>query len=158
MYKSQGNFKREPQQQHDNLRKNPEPDELIHHYQNTQGSSNTHASQNQGGTANRVSGPGLSNTHTSQNPASQNFPMLQGNVPTPDYQTKPPVIDQHHVAAVVSSPQPSHWQPFDIGSKIQIPSTEYDHPMRYGVIRWIGKLPRVQGLVAGIELVSGFGL
>ena len=62
------------------------------------------------------------------------------------------MIDQH--AAVVSSPQPSHWQPLDKGSAIQIPSTEYGRPMRYGVIRWIGELPGVQGLIAGVELVS----
>ena len=81
--------------------------------------------------------------------------MLRENVPVPDYQTKPPLIDQQHVAAVVSSPsQPSHWQPLDIGSTIQIPSTEYGHPMRYGVIRWIGELPGVPGLIAGVELVS----
>ena len=94
------------------------------------------------------------NTSASQNPISENSPMLRENVPTPDYRTKPPVIVQHHVAAVVSSPQPSHWQPLDIGSTIQIPSTEYGHPMRYGVIRWIGELPGVQGLIAGVELVS----
>ena len=83
---------------------------------------------------------------------SQNPLILQQNVAL---QTRPPVIEQQNVAAGLSSPsQPSHWQPLDVGSTIQIPSTEYDRPMRYGVIRWIGELPGVQGLIAGIELVS----
>ena len=162
-YSRQGNFKHEPQQQqqHDNLHKNatvtnrdPELD-AFHH---SPGPSNTHAPQNQRGPTTRDSGPGaFQNTSASQNLVSQNSPMLQENVPTPAYRTKPPVIDQQHVAAVVSSPsQPSHWQPLDKGSTIQIPSTEYGHPMRYGVIRWIGELPGVQGLIAGVELVSFF--
>ena len=37
----------------------------------------------------------------------------------------------------------------DVGSAVQI-----SDPPRYGVIRWIGELPNIQGIVAGIELVS----
>ncbi len=36
-----------------------------------------------------------------------------------------------------------------IGSTVQL-----SDPPRYGVIRWIGELPAVQGLIAGVELVS----
>ncbi len=41
-----------------------------------------------------------------------------------------------------------HFQ-LSIGSTVQL-----SNPPRYGVIRWIGDLPAVQGLIAGIELVS----
>ena len=37
----------------------------------------------------------------------------------------------------------------DIGSTVQI-----SDPPRYGVIKWIGELPNIQGYVAGVELVS----
>ncbi len=47
------------------------------------------------------------------------------------------------------SPVPKLHVQLSIGSKIQL-----SDPPRYGVIRWIGELPRVEGLVAGIELVS----
>ena len=36
-----------------------------------------------------------------------------------------------------------------IGSAVQI-----SDPPRYGVIRWIGEIPNLRGLVAGVELVS----
>ena len=37
----------------------------------------------------------------------------------------------------------------DVGSCVQI-----SDPPQYGVIRWIGELPNIQGYVAGVELVS----
>lgn len=37
----------------------------------------------------------------------------------------------------------------DIGSTVQI-----SDPPQYGVIKWIGELPNIQGYVAGVELVS----
>ena len=37
----------------------------------------------------------------------------------------------------------------DVGSAVQVS----DLP-RYGVIRWIGEVPNIQGYVAGVELVS----
>ena len=36
-----------------------------------------------------------------------------------------------------------------VGSLVQV-----SDPPQYGVIRWIGELPNIQGTVAGIELVS----
>ena len=39
------------------------------------------------------------------------------------------------------------------GSRVQIPCSSLGEPFKYGVIRWIGDMPAVQGLVAGIELV-----
>ena len=47
---------------------------------------------------------------------------------------------------------------FDIGSMIQIRLSYENNPWRYGVIRWIGMMPKVAGTVAGIELVSLFCL
>ena len=41
-----------------------------------------------------------------------------------------------------------------VGSMVQIPSPDEDNPFRYGVIKWIGLIPRVSGRVAGIKLVS----
>ena len=43
-----------------------------------------------------------------------------------------------------------------IGSRIQIPTNTPNDPFKYGVIRWIGEVPQIQGPVAGIELVSDF--
>ena len=42
-----------------------------------------------------------------------------------------------------------------VGSAIQI-TTVPNEPPCYGVIRWIGTVPGVQGQVAGIELVSAY--
>jgi hypothetical protein len=39
------------------------------------------------------------------------------------------------------------------GSRVQIPCSSPGEPFKYGVIRWIGDVREVQGLVAGIELV-----
>ena len=41
-----------------------------------------------------------------------------------------------------------------VGSRIQIPTQSPTEPFKYGVIRWIGEVPAIQGLVAGIEMVS----
>ena len=38
---------------------------------------------------------------------------------------------------------------FAMNSRVQ-----FSHPPRYGVIRWIGNLPQITGLIAGVELVS----
>ena len=40
-----------------------------------------------------------------------------------------------------------------IGSVIQLPNTGSGASI-YGIVRWIGTMPKVTGLVAGIELVS----
>jgi len=58
--------------------------------------------------------------------------------------------DRSHSAPPQSSPQPipSHVG-LGIGSTVQM-----SDPPRYGVIKWMGGLPNIQGLVAGVELVS----
>ena len=45
-----------------------------------------------------------------------------------------------------------------VDSRIQISTHSPAEPFKYGVIRWIGEIPAIQGLVAGIELVSTFFL
>jgi hypothetical protein len=41
-----------------------------------------------------------------------------------------------------------------VDSRIQIPAASPTEPFKYGVIRWIGEIPGIQGLVAGIEMAS----
>ena len=53
-----------------------------------------------------------------------------------------------HVSAQQGHVQTQHGK-FGLGSTVQISDTP-----QYGVIRWIGELPYVEGLIAGIELVS----
>jgi hypothetical protein len=43
-----------------------------------------------------------------------------------------------------------------VDSRIQIATASPTEPFKYGVIRWIGEVPAIQGLVAGIEMVSAF--
>ena len=49
--------------------------------------------------------------------------------------------------AYVPSPQQEVY--LGIGSAVQV-----SDPPRYGVIRWTGELPGIQGVIAGVELVS----
>ena len=50
---------------------------------------------------------------------------------------------------IQGSASPSHHHQFQMNSRVQ-----FSDPPRYGVIRWIGNLPQVAGLIAGVELVS----
>ena len=50
-----------------------------------------------------------------------------------------------------ASPSTSHYQ-FGIGSMVATRST-YGPPM-YGVVKWLGQLPNMNGQYAGVELVS----
>ena len=43
---------------------------------------------------------------------------------------------------------------FTVCSRVQISTYSSVEPFKYGIIRWIGKIPPMQGLVAGIEMVS----
>ena len=57
---------------------------------------------------------------------------------------------QHQHSGTVPPPQQGvQLGELGIGSLVQI-----GDPPRYGVIRWIGELPNIQGYVAGVELVS----
>lgn len=65
--------------------------------------------------------------------------------------------DRAHITNVASGHHQMDPQHMDtpvqlrVGSRIQLPSS--DSTMKYGVIKWIGFVTRVQGEVAGIELV-----
>lgn len=72
-------------------------------------------------------------------------------------------VDKHRPSSLPANPRPIHItsqssvdETFSLteGSLIQIPAADTHNPMRYGVIRWIGKVPNVLGRVAGIELVN----
>ena len=41
-----------------------------------------------------------------------------------------------------------------VNSRIQMPTASPTEPFKYGIIRWIGEIPGIQGLVAGIEMAS----
>ncbi len=54
---------------------------------------------------------------------------------------------QPTVMAIAPPSQDSHQ--FVMGSRV-----EFSDPPRYGEIRWMGNFPKVNGLIAGVELVS----
>ena len=85
----------------------------------------------------------------------QNLPARQHQPPADQWQ-QPPV--QPGVAASTIPPgQGSHMQPnpsLSVGSRIQVATKQTEEPFKYGVIRWIGEVPQIQGELAGIELVS----
>ena len=41
-----------------------------------------------------------------------------------------------------------------VGSRIQLPTHSPTEPFKYGIICWIGEVPPILGLVAGIEMAS----
>ena len=59
---------------------------------------------------------------------------------------------EEHPVLASSGTEPTY--NFNVNSMVQVPSYDEDIPFRYGVIRWIGFIPRMSGRVAGIELVS----
>ena len=69
-----------------------------------------------------------------------------------------PSVSQTHRASdepsVLGSSGTGPTYNFYVGSMVQIPSSDEDNPFKYGVIQWIGLIPRMLGRVAGIELVS----
>ena len=83
------------------------------------------------------------NYHGSRNSASD-FPKSHSTNPS-QFRGGPDIL---------ASSGENHSNNFDIGSMVQIQSNDENNPYRYGVIRWIGVMPKVAGRVAGIELVS----
>ena len=104
-----------------------------------------------------------------QQRSNQQAPYYQAPSQQMPYQQKhtPQQLPDVHIDAIAVAYTPnvpahaSHHQVYrslSIGSTVQITalcSTHQDGlpPTRYGVIRWIGELPGVQGPIAGIELV-----
>ena len=63
--------------------------------------------------------------------------------------------EKQHPSPRPDPPSNKHPHPnLIVGSRIQIPTQHSAEPLKYGVIRWMGEIPAVQGLVAGIEMVS----
>ena len=69
---------------------------------------------------------------------------------------QPDTTHNHFTEAARNSSTPSSSSALHltVGSRVQMPTQSPIEPFRYGVIRWIGKIPPMQGLVAGIEMVS----
>ena len=69
-----------------------------------------------------------------------------------------PPVQPNFAASIVppgsNVPLPAMDPNLGVGSRIQIPTPHPTEPFKYGVIRWIGTVPAIQGLVAGIEMVS----
>ena len=54
---------------------------------------------------------------------------------------------------IFASGDTSSYNLLDVGSLIQLPSSNPNNPPRYGTIRWMGTPPGVEGIIAGVELV-----
>ena len=67
------------------------------------------------------------------------------------YQNLPLISDPNPPDRAYALPPQDIISPFRINSQVQ-----FSDPPRYGVIRWMGKLPQISGLIAGVELVSSF--
>lgn len=104
------------------------------------------------GTQPPLRGPGLphSSLPAPPQPNPQPISSQQLDPPHPDHFSADPVGAQGTVA-YAPPPQQGKVQlaELDVGSAVQV-----SDPPRYGVIRWIGELPNIQGTVAGVELVS----
>ena len=79
----------------------------------------------------------------------------QHQLATPPSSGQPDTTNNHFTeAARNSTPSSSSALHLTVGSRVQMPTQSPIEPFRYGVIRWIGTIPPMQGLVAGIEMVS----
>ena len=88
----------------------------------------------------------------SRNPLGSNVSHL-GNESSVDppgkYRSSSSTYQNMPLDRAYAPPQDDLEQQFVMGSRVQ-----FSDPPRYGVIRWMGNLPQVAGLIAGVELVS----
>ena len=101
-----------------------------------------------------LSDPGPHPSHDSENQQYYQ-PNVDAQSQYREWPSDQPDTPHHHLTeaarnSTLSSTGSSSALHLAVGSRVQI-STE---PFRYGVIRWIGRIPPMQGLVAGIEMVS----
>ena len=103
------------------------------------------------GTQPPLCGPGLPHSSLAAPPQPNPQPISsqQLDPPHPDHFSADPVGAQGSVAFTPPPQQGVQRGELDVGSAVQV-----SDPPRYGVIRWIGELPNIQGYVAGVELVS----
>ena len=92
-------------------------------------------------------GPGL--PHSSLSAPPQPIPSQQLDPPHHDHFSADSVGAQVPLAYTPQPQQGVQLDELDVGSAVQV-----SDPPRYGVIRWTGELPGIQGIVAGVELVS----
>ena len=81
----------------------------------------------------------------------------QHGTPQGQYMDQPSGSHHQQNFAVVTAP-PGSSSPFYpnliVDSRIQIATGSPTEPFKYGIIRWIGEIPAIQGIVAGIEMAS----
>ena len=110
-----------------------------------------------------------SNQQQRSNQQTPYYQVPSQQMPYQQKQTPQQLPDVHiHDNAVAYAPNVSThasqhqiYRSLSIGSTVQITGFSSTHqdgppPPRYGVIRWVGELPGVQGPIAGIELVCQF--
>ena len=103
------------------------------------------------GTQPPLHGPGLPHSSLSAPPQPNPQPISSQQLDPPhlDHFSADPVGAQVPVAYALRPQLRVQLAELGIGSCVQI-----SDPPRYGVIRWIGELPPIQGYVAGLELVN----
>ena len=82
-------------------------------------------------------------------PNPQPVPSQELDPPHHDHFSADPVRAQVPLAYVPPPQQGVQLGELGVGSAVQV-----SDPPRYGVIRWIGELPNIMGIMAGVELVS----
>ena len=96
-------------------------------------------------------GPGLPQSSLSAPPQPNPRPIPSQELDPPhhDHFSADPVGAQLPVTYAPPPQQGVQLGKLGVGSAVQV-----SDPPRYGVIRWTGELPGIQGTVAGVELVS----
>ena len=84
------------------------------------------------------------------NKDNESLPNGNVNIINTRTQPCPPKITVQEVACQTKK-QDKEW--LLTGSRVQIPTPSPTEPFKYGVIRWLGEIPEVQCVIAGIELV-----
>jgi hypothetical protein len=105
-------------------------------------------------------GLGAHPLYDSQHKPADERAQVYGNFHRPNQYQGPPQQQYyyHSDPARVATAPPGSNLPVNpnltINSRIQIATHLPTEPFKYGVIRWIGEIQAVQGLVAGLELAS----
>ncbi len=142
-------------------------DQYRRSQRNDQSNQPLQGNQQQGNPVNPQQ-PGAQQYLYQQSPSGQEFgsntnhppPNIQGQG-TQSHHDTPSV---HHQNAIVNVPQlpqeynasvgSSNLYNLAVGSTVQVASVNPNDPQHYGVVRWIGRVVGVDGLVAGIEMVG----
>ena len=123
-------------------------------YQHGEQSNHDHVYANQplppGQYDNRQQGQQDGYGYPQSNFRQQEAPSGRGQRPPSNAHQKTPRLPV--VACTGNATIPAHFD-LQVGSTVQLATTDPNTPQRYGVIKWIGSVAQVQGHIAGIELV-----